>query len=141
VNRLLARVAATPSWDDPVLRDELMRRYIEARVIRMTNERARRQRGAGRPGPEGSITKLFQGVHNRRLQATAVTVVGAAATAWEPDSGSGGVVHGFLRAQANTIEGGTSDIQRNVLGERILGLPKEPGPGPDTPWAQLRRNG
>jgi alkylation response protein AidB-like acyl-CoA dehydrogenase len=142
IERLIAAARANGRWEDAVMRDELVRRYVEGRVIRMTNQRARARRGAGRPGSEGSITKLFQCIYNRRVQDTALRVVGVPATAWDiGDESAWSTVRGFLRAQANTIEGGTSDIQRNVLGERILGLPKESGPSPDTRWSDLRRNG
>jgi hypothetical protein len=50
-------------------------------------------------------------------------------------------VHGFLRAQGNTLEGGTCEILRNVLGERMLGLPRDPGFPSTTPWSSLPRNG
>jgi alkylation response protein AidB-like acyl-CoA dehydrogenase len=129
-------------WEDPLIRDELVQRYIESRAIRSTNLRARARRQAGNPGAEGSITKLYQAVHNRRLQDTATAVLGMRAVAWEGTDGvAADAVRGLLRAQANTIEGGTSNIQRNILGERVLGLPKEPGPPADTPWSELRRNG
>jgi hypothetical protein len=62
--------------------------------------------------------------------------------AWvDDDEASADVVRGFLRAQANTIEGGTSNVLRNVIGEKVLGLPREPGPPSDTPWSELPRNG
>jgi len=50
------------------------------------------------------------------------------------------VARGFLRAQANTIEGGTSNVMRNILGERVLGLPKEPDPSRDLPWKDVPRS-
>jgi alkylation response protein AidB-like acyl-CoA dehydrogenase len=125
-----------------VLRQELVQRWIEGQVIRWTNMRGRSGAKAGRPGPEGSVTKLFQGLYNRRLQETAMAVHGLAALAWQhDDAGSSAVTQGFLRAQANTLEGGTSEILRNVLGERVLGLPREPGPASDVAWSDLPRNG
>jgi hypothetical protein len=61
--------------------------------------------------------------------------------AWEEDHiDAPDVVAGFLRAQANTIEGGTTNILRNLIGEKILGLPREPGVPSDTPWSSLPRN-
>ncbi len=94
------------------------------------------------PGPEGSITKLFQAEYNKRLQCVAMEILGASATAWSPsDQANGSAVRGFLRSRANTIEGGTSEIMRNILGERVLGLPKEPATDRDIPWTDIPRNG
>jgi alkylation response protein AidB-like acyl-CoA dehydrogenase len=127
---------------DPRLRDELVRRWIEGQVIRWTNLRARATASTHQPGPEGSVTKLYQGLYNRRLQETALRLRGPRAMAWVgDDEESADVVRGFLRAQANTIEGGTSNVLRNVIGEKVLGLPREPGPASDTPWSELPRNG
>jgi alkylation response protein AidB-like acyl-CoA dehydrogenase len=126
---------------EPVLRDEVTKRWIEGQAIRLTNERGRATRSE-QPGPEGSVTKLFQGLYNRRLQETLLRVLGARSIGWNPaDEEAAAAVFGFLRSQANTIEGGTSNIQRNVVGERVLGLPREPGPDRETPWAALPRNG
>jgi alkylation response protein AidB-like acyl-CoA dehydrogenase len=142
IEKLIAAAADLGVLERAVVRDELVRRYMESRVIKWTNLRARDSRRAGHIGPEGSITKLFQGLYNRRLQETAVAVQGAAAAAWLPgDQQSASVVHGFLRAQGNTLEGGTCEILRNVLGERMLGLPRDPGFPSTTPWSSLPRNG
>jgi alkylation response protein AidB-like acyl-CoA dehydrogenase len=141
---------------DPRLRQRLARAWIDGRVIRLNNQRAAdKRRHGGDAGPEGSITKLQQATHNQRLQQLAVDLEGAYGMAWEgqgiersrsetfgPAGGDDplGIVRGFLRAQANTIEGGTSDIMRNILGERVLGLPKEPDLSRDLPWADVPRS-
>ena len=70
-----------------------------------------------------------------------MAVAGLGAVAWEPGGPQEKVVRGFLRAQANSIEGGTSEIQRNLIAERILGLPREDDPSRDVPWQQMRRSG
>ncbi|MGH8998498.1 MAG: acyl-CoA dehydrogenase family protein [Acidimicrobiia bacterium] len=140
IERLLDAVRAGQLELGPVERDHLARLYIESQVIKQTNLRARAAREAGRPvGPEGSITKLMQGLHNRRLQGLAVDLLGTGASAWSTSDPAAAVVRGFLRAQANTIEGGTSDVLRNVLGERVLGLPREPDPDRDRSWNEALR--
>jgi alkylation response protein AidB-like acyl-CoA dehydrogenase len=81
----------------------------------------------------------------------AVDLLGMDATAWDPafvgrdadpdaDAGLPHAVHGFLRSRANTIEGGTSEVNRNVLGERVLGLPREPDPYRDAAWEDVPRS-
>ena len=93
------------------------------------------------PGPEGSITKLFQAEYNQRLQNLAVDILGARSMAWpSTDEQTAPAVRGFLRSRANTIEGGTSEIMRNILGERVLGLPKEPAVDRDVPWKDVKRS-
>jgi alkylation response protein AidB-like acyl-CoA dehydrogenase len=142
---------------DPRLRQRLAQAYIEGTLIRLTNQRAAARRKSGaEAGPEGSVTKLLQAEYNKRLQKLAVDLEGAAGVAWEgrplgrrermgrvavaPDDASA-VPVGFLRAQANTIEGGTSEIMRNILGERVLGLPKEPDNSREQPWKDVPRSG
>ena len=118
-----------------------MRALIEGRVVKMTNLRSTAARKAGRqPGPEGSITKLFQAEFNQRLQNLAVDLLGPGAMAWRPGEPAAATVRGFLRSRANTIEGGTSEIMRNILGERVLGLPKEPAVDRDVPWKDVKRS-
>jgi alkylation response protein AidB-like acyl-CoA dehydrogenase len=141
---------------EPLVRQRLAAAYIDNEVIRLNNRRAAdRRRSGAEAGPEGSITKLQQALFNQRLQKLAIDLEGAAGVAWEGEGlgaessiswatvaveSSGSIARGFLRAQANTIEGGTSDIMRNILGERVLGLPKEPDPSRDLPWKAVPRS-
>ena len=143
VDLLLDAARASGAWDDPALRDRLMRAYVDGRIARMNHLRVNAAREAGRqPGPEGSITKLFLAEYNQRLQDLAVDLLGSGGAAWEAgDWQSAEAVRRFLRSRANTIEGGTSEIMRNILGERVLGLPKEPAVDRDIPWKDVRRSG
>jgi alkylation response protein AidB-like acyl-CoA dehydrogenase len=144
---------------DPQRRQRLARAYVDERVIALNNKRAadRRRHGldAGLDaGPEGSITKLQSAEANQRLHQLALDLEGASGIAWEGrplvhdvgtvfavgDETSRGAARAFLRARANTIEGGTSEIMRNILGERVLGLPKEPDPFRGAPWRDVPRN-
>jgi alkylation response protein AidB-like acyl-CoA dehydrogenase len=142
---------------DPLLRQRLAQAYIDGRLIRLNNQRAGDKRKSGsEAGPEGSITKLMQAEFNQRLQKLAVDMEGAGGAAWEPTGvakaegplaylgGMGddrpSIARGFLRAQANTIEGGTSNVMRNILGERVLGLPKEPDNSRDLAWKDVPRS-
>ncbi len=141
VDALVALAVKNGAWGEPVLRNKLVQLVIEGRIVKITNLRAAARRKQGKPaGPEGSITKLFQAEYNQRLQSVAMEVLGCRAMAWdETDLEAASMVRGFLRSRANTIEGGTSEIMRNILGERVLGLPKEPSVDKDVPWSELRR--
>jgi alkylation response protein AidB-like acyl-CoA dehydrogenase len=125
---------------DPVQRERVVAVYAEERIRDWTNQRVRAGLRAGRPpGPESSIGKVHQGGLNQRIQELAVDLLGAAATAWE------GVdlpyeVAGMLRSRANTIEGGTTEVNKNIVGERVLGLPREPDPWRDAPWREVPRS-
>ncbi len=143
VDDLVRFAKKTGAYDDPVLRDALMRAVIDGRLIRITNFRAQAKRKAGiQPGPEGSITKLFQAEHNQRLQSLAMHVLGSAATAWDPaDTDTAARIRAFLRSRANTIEGGTSEVMRNILGDRVLGLPRDIDVSKDVAWKDLPRSG
>jgi alkylation response protein AidB-like acyl-CoA dehydrogenase len=153
IDRLIARHRSVA---DALMRQRLARAYIENQVIRLNNQRAADKRRSGsEAGPEGSITKLMQAEYNQRLQNLAVDLEGPYAVAWEGRglTHQGGlgwmptgtedhrfVARGFLRSQANTIEGGTSNVMRNILGERVLGLPKEPDSSRDVPWKDVPRS-
>ena len=127
---------------DPTLRQRLVQAYIEDKLVTLTNERAAARRKSGQPpGPEGSISKLFFSEHTQRLQNLAVDLDGAAAQAWpDDDRWLKGTAWSLLRVRSKTIAGGTSEVQRNILGERILGLPKEAEVDRDVPWSQVLRS-
>jgi len=140
---LVRRAKENGKWDDPVVRDAVMQQVVESRLIKITNLRSASARRSGKqPGPEGSVTKLLQAEHNQRLQALAVDLLGPSGTAWTggDTAAPAQIVRGFLRARANTIEGGTSEVMRNILGDRVLGLPREPDPSRELPWSQVPRN-
>jgi alkylation response protein AidB-like acyl-CoA dehydrogenase len=136
-------------WDDPAVRGRLVRLYCEERVRSWTNQRVRASVAGHRaPGPESSIGKVHAAELNQRVQAAAADLLGAAGVAWpgtadDPGGYAGSMpaeVRGMLRSRANTIEGGTSEVNRNVLAERVLGLPREPDPWHGKPWRDLPRS-
>jgi alkylation response protein AidB-like acyl-CoA dehydrogenase len=147
--RLARRITAQGrpgGWDDRVRRDEILRLWCEEKVREWTNQRFRAQLRAGRPpGPESSIGKVHQGMLNQQIQLVASALLGPGATAW-PQSGpewSKSVpyeVKGMLRSRANTIEGGTTEVNKNILGERVLGLPREPDPWTGVAWREVPRS-
>ncbi len=131
---------------DPRARQDLMRVYSEERIRAWTNERVRAHVRAGRaPGPESSIGKVHQGELNQRIQSLAVALLGMDAVAWDSPATDYAAslpfeVRGMLRSRANTIEGGTTEVNKNVLGERVLGLPREPDPWQGRPWREVPRS-
>jgi alkylation response protein AidB-like acyl-CoA dehydrogenase len=109
--------------DDPVIRQKLAQAYLELEVFRLTNLRALSGMAHSRvPGPEGSILKLYWSEMNQRMQQVAMEALGPHAQLQNLDDGRW--VYNYLRSRANTIEAGTSEIQRNIVAERVLGLPK-----------------
>ncbi len=132
-------------------RERLMTLWVEAEVARLTNMRARTLRRAGTPGPEGSVAKLKGAELNQRVYELCVDLLGMTGTLFpthyemrRPDravfSGGADARHTFLRSRANSIEGGTSEIMRNILGERVLGLPGEPRMDKDMAWSEVPRS-
>jgi len=153
-----ARPADPGGWEDPLIRQELMRVLAEERIRNWTNQRVRAGVKAGRsPGPESSVGKVHQGSLNQRMQALATRILGAASTAWMPHTAAPGdpsiadageryarslpyEVKGMLRSRANTIEGGTTEVNKNIIAERVLGLPREPDQWADAPWRVVPRS-
>ena len=127
----LFRLAAdTGRNHDPVIRQALARSYIEVRLFQLQNWRVLSRLAHGRDhGPESATAKLFWSEMSQRLHRTAMDVLGAAAPLWRGDPhnpGEGRWQRSWLYYQAATIFAGTSEIQRNIIGERTLGLPREP---------------
>jgi alkylation response protein AidB-like acyl-CoA dehydrogenase len=117
-----------PAAEDPVIRQKLAQCYAEVEIMRMNQMRAfSRISATGVPGPEGSIQKIFWSELNQRLQQIAQELLGPYGQLEGPDSRAidrGSWAYGYLRARGNTIEAGTSEIQRNIIGHFVLGLPR-----------------
>ena len=127
---------------DPVARQSVIQIWIEKELKEVTSARAQSARKSGaQPGPEGGVSKVFNAEWNQRKGELEMNLAGAGSVAetprlkWAQRSGP------FLRSRANTIEGGTSEVLRNQIGERILGLPREPEVDRDVPWKEIRRSG
>jgi alkylation response protein AidB-like acyl-CoA dehydrogenase len=151
IDTVIEEARARGLTDDPIVRQRLVTMYSEERIRQWTNERVRQGAAAGRPlGPVSSVGKIHQAAVNQRLQVLASDVLGMDALAWEvarypldADAWFESLpkaVRGMLRSRANTIEGGTTEVNRNVLGERILGLPRDPDPYRDSNWSESPRS-
>ena len=143
-----------PEKDTPEYKarlDQVMDMWIRAEVLRLTNMRAKDKASVGTPGPEGSVGKVISSDLNKAIFEQAINLMGAkgllhdrgyplssddlrAASSYTSHASSA-----FLRSRANSIEGGTSEIMRNILGERVLGLPKEPQVDKEIPWSEIPR--
>jgi alkylation response protein AidB-like acyl-CoA dehydrogenase len=125
-----------PDRTDVRVRQQIAQFYIEQTVKEINAFRAAATRAAGgQPGPEGSVNKILNAELNQRRSSYVLTLAGPAGQAWEPgDTGRESRAHAFLRARANTIEGGTSEVLRNMVGERMLGLPREPEVDKGVAW-------
>jgi alkylation response protein AidB-like acyl-CoA dehydrogenase len=109
--------------EDPIVRQKLAQAYLELEILRLNTNRALTSlTKTGIPGPEGSIQKLYWSEWNQRMQQAAQEVLGPYGQLSDFDNGLW--QYSYLRARANTIEAGTSEIQRNIIAERVLGLPK-----------------
>ncbi|MFM8304703.1 MAG: acyl-CoA dehydrogenase family protein [Actinomycetota bacterium] len=141
VDTLIALAQARGHAGDPVVRQRLAELWSLEKIRRWTNARVRDNARAGRVGPESSIGKVTNAEVNIRTQELAVDLLGPDALAWAGEPlGFPREVFGFLRSRANRIEGGTSEVNRNVLGERVLGLPREPDPYLHASWQETPRN-
>jgi alkylation response protein AidB-like acyl-CoA dehydrogenase len=143
--------AAASHRTDAADLDRLMQLWTKAEAARLTNLRATEFADYATAGPEGSIAKLQMAELNKAIYDLATDFLGPDALLFpsyaetQPDfasvrGGSSDVRYDYLRSLANSIEGGTSEILRNILGERVLGLPAEPRVDKDVPWSETSRS-
>jgi alkylation response protein AidB-like acyl-CoA dehydrogenase len=124
--RKLIALAKERNVTDPILRDRIAREWIELQALKYTNYRSLTAlTKTGIPGPEGSASKLVWSENNQRLTKLALEILGSSAQL----TNGGGYADGYwqyqqLRSRGNTIEAGTSEILRNIVAERVLGLPR-----------------
>lgn len=140
--------AQRPERRTPVLRDRLAALWTRAEAQRLTDQRARRAATSGSPGPEGSIAKLVSAELNQHVYEWCMELLGPEAALYgsyaqrgaaRSEDYRGPVQQRFLRSRANTIEGGTSEVLRTILGERILGLPGDLRADAGKPWKDVPR--
>jgi len=139
---------------DSVQRDKLLKLWIEQEAVRLTNIRAAESREKGTPGPEGSTSKLYEAEINKSSYEFGMELLGDEALLFprgysvtQPELNLDNETLGFvdtqslfLRARANSIEGGTSEIMKNIIAERVLGLPSEPKLDKDKAWKDILRS-
>ena len=137
-----------PELRTPELHDRLLSLWVEAEVARLTGQRLRQKLAVGEPGPEGSAMKLTFARLAQELSGLELELLGEEGLRYDDwtmtrpdiveftgrDAG-----YRYLRAKGNSIEGGTSEILRNIVAERVLGLPSEPRVDKDIPWKDLPR--
>ena len=133
---------------DAAARDRVTRLWIRAEVHRLTNIRANQNRRMGDPGPEGSIGKMESANLNKAIYEELIGLLGADGMLYgsyamvrpEQTMSNDTLQKSFLRSRANSIEGGTTEVMLNILGERVLGLPGDVRVDRDVPWSSVPRN-
>ncbi len=127
---------------DPVVRDAIADLYIRERIQKFIGMRIRQAAESGKaPGPEGSIAKLNSAILSRRASDVAIELAGPSGQAWNAkDEDADEWASAVIGAPAMAIAGGTNEVQRNIIGERVLGLPKEPDPFKGQPWEEVPRS-
>ncbi len=133
---------------DGATKDELMKLWVTSEVHRLTNIRASQARKLGTPGPEGSVGKVVAATFNKDVFSFMLNLLGPEGMlygSYNLDQPAATMdfstpQKGFLRSRANSIEGGTSEVMRNIIGERVLGLPGDVRVDKDVPWSDVARN-
>ncbi|MBO9520623.1 MAG: acyl-CoA dehydrogenase family protein [Nocardioidaceae bacterium] len=137
-----------PERRTPELHDRLLRLWVDAEVARLTGTRLRQKLAQGQPGPEGSAMKLGFARIAQQLSGLELELLGEDGLRYSDwtlvrpdhvDFTGRDAGYRYLRAKGNSIEGGTSEILRNIVAERVLGLPGEPRVDKDVPWKEIPR--
>jgi alkylation response protein AidB-like acyl-CoA dehydrogenase len=144
---LLARAwRERPHARTPGLHDAVLRLWVASEVARLTGERLRQQLAAWQPGPEGSAAKLVFARLNQEISALELQLLGDDGLRYDDwsmrrpstvDMFGRAAGYRYLRARANSIEGGTSEVLRNIIAERVLGLPAEVRVDKDVAWKDV----
>ena len=149
IAHLMKTWSDAPEWrKDPSTRDEVMQLWIRSETLRLTNIRANQNRKMGDPGPEGSIGKMASANLNKDIYEALMGLLGADGMLYgsyemvRPEHAMeyAGPQKAFLRSRANSIEGGTTEVMLNILGERVLGLPGDVRVDREVPWSKVPRN-
>ncbi|MGA6162173.1 acyl-CoA dehydrogenase family protein [Amycolatopsis magusensis] len=137
-----------PELRTPELHDRLLRLWVRSEGVRLAGTRLRQQLAAGSPGPEGSGMKLAFSTLNQEISGLELELLGEEGLRYDDwtmrrpdkvDFTGREAGYRYLRAKGNSIEGGTSEILRNIISERVLGLPSEPRVDKDVAWKDLPR--
>ena len=140
--------ASRPDLQTPVLRDRLSGLWLRSEAQRLTSERSRVSASVGGPGPEASVGKLVGAELNQHIYEFCMDLLGPEGILYQSygtsgdadaDDWRGPIQQRFLRSRANTIEGGTSEVMRNILAERVLGLPGDLRADAGMPWKEVPR--
>ena len=137
---LLGAAKATGRIGDPVVRDELMKVYAMETTKSLVAMRTRAELKAGKaPGPGGSLGKLYSSIISWRFREIAMEIAGAGSQAWEPGDALGQMMQSVvLNSFQAGIAGGTDEIQRNIIGDRVLGLPRDISVDTNVPFRELK---
>jgi alkylation response protein AidB-like acyl-CoA dehydrogenase len=150
----LVQIWKDKDLNDPIQKDKLIELWIQQEAVRLTNIRASELREKGTPGPEGSTSKLYEAEINKASYEFGMELLGNEGLLFprgysltQPELNFDNDTFGFtdtqslfLRSRANSIEGGTSEIMRNIIAERVLGLPGEQKLDKDKPWKDIPRS-
>lgn len=149
ISDAVALWGSRPDLHTPVLRDRLTSLWLKAEAQRLTSERSRASATIGGPGPEASIGKLVGAELNQHIYEFCMDLLGPEGILYDGYGGDGAAADGadwrgpiqqrFLRSRANTIEGGTSEVMRNILAERVLGLPGDLRADAGMAWKEIPR--